>query len=242
MNNTLVITDELYNRLLEAYRETPGNYTKAAKAAGCGFKMARSMWLRGGAHQGIAYSWAHPICQVLESEQEEARVAAAEREVEERETLREQGRQEAVKARTEEVKSLHFARGNATAALAVVGRLVMGAVKLADAVKDQLIIDATNKNLDVGKTIRVLESIAKIHKQCTDANHRVLQTGHLIAGKPTDILGLADEPAENLTAAEVEEQMRLANEAFATFKLRSIQGGKQQEAPKTGTDDASASS
>jgi hypothetical protein len=101
-------TRELYDRLLEAFRERPGNPTYAARQAGVSWKTANTAWERG--WDGIV--WARPLMARIADEGDEAEIQASaarndrERErkvrLEAQDADRERARQDRVKSLAED--------------------------------------------------------------------------------------------------------------------------------------------
>ncbi len=239
-----VITQEVYDRLLAAYREVPGNVTRASRMSGCGLMMARRAWEAGWPR----LPWAVPIQAVLLHEQEEARAAVAreaDRERERQEAIRETARADAIKARTEEGQAVRMARGNAIGILAVTNKVAVGVLKFADVVKAKL-ETMTSTDMDPKEAVQLIERAARAARQAGELAHRAVVMERLYLGKPTEILGVStDEPfspeqaLEELANAADDRERYLR--AQHPGELRVIEGGKSlpplpPPPPPTGTE------
>ncbi len=227
-----VITQEIYDRLLAAYREVPGNVTRAARMSGCGLMMARRAWEAGWPR----LPWATPIHSVLLREQEEARDAVArehERERERMEAIREGARADAIKARTEEGMAIRQARANAIGALSVTNKVVAALLKTADSLKAAL---ETATSIDPSKAAQLIERVVRAARQAGELAHRAIVMERLYLGKPTEILGLSSE--EPFSPEQALEELSLAAEDRERYlraqhggELRVIEGGKSPPPP-----------
>lgn len=132
------LSRETYEKLVEAFRQTPGSYSLAARAASCDPRTAKRCWL------GPAYPkwpWALPIKALLEEEAAEAARqkrdadrAAAQARAEAQAAALERERRERQDALDEEKKLLRVARGDVLSALAIAAELVPAMRSVAKAV------------------------------------------------------------------------------------------------------------
>lgn len=118
------LTKELYETLVIAFRESPGNGAYAARRALCDPRMARRLW-DGKPYKD--YPWAKSIKALLDAEKLEAQQRAIEanrRAMEAAEADREKARREGEEARNQERQILRVARGDVLQALALAAELV----------------------------------------------------------------------------------------------------------------------
>lgn len=230
-------TRELYEILLSAFREAPGNYAHALRASGMSDRKAmRRVWEKGWRN----LPWARPIKVVLEEEQKEALLEVArqrELEREERDRQREAVRQEAIKSRVEEGQAADIARRNSIAAMAAAAPLLRGAVRLAARLQVELEKPDSKVGQDPERAAKLILDIARANKFASESAHRAVVMSRLITGRPTDILGIPDaasdvdemsmeECLEELQRS-VDDAQRAMRSAVAPRELKVIEGGKQ---------------
>lgn len=194
------LTQELYDRLLEGFRESPGNYAHAAKFAGCGWKLAKRTWTNGWED----YSFAIPVKDQIQLEMEGARLERSR--ILEDERLkkaedREGARKEAIKARTQEAQSAQRARINALAMANIVGKIVLACGPLADKLAETL------KKEELGPRVaaQILKDATYIVKRGNEAIKHALEIERLRVGNPIDTMDLGiDDMTQEEALAELE--------------------------------------
>ena len=173
------ISRNLYERLLTAYRDKPGNHSNAARFGGCDRRMAKRAWERG---------WDYapqftPIEQALGSEQAEARslrVQSSAAQYIDAEAAASQARQDAVQARVQEGQMVKLARGSSTAVLAQAARALKASNTLVHFLEQEL------PNLDgmtAVKALSVLDRISKLASQAQSIAHTTMRMERLHMGE-----------------------------------------------------------
>jgi len=228
-------TRELYDILVAAFREAPGNYAHALRRSGMSDRKAmRRVWEKGWKN----LPWARPIRLVLEEEQRDALLEVArlkEREREEQERRREEVRAEAIKSRVEEGQAADLARRNSIAAMASMRPLLVGIHKLAPRL--EAVLSDPQLKVDPEKAAKLILDISRASKFAGETAHRAIVMSRLILGKPTDILGIggAADDVDDMSMEQCLEELKVieqeAREALTTAaaprELTVIQGGKQ---------------
>lgn len=181
-------TKEVHDALLAAFREEPGNVSRAARVAGCSRPTADKAWKHGFRNK----VWARvPLKDVLEEEQESARRARIAQEIEaqrQEDERRIQQRIDAMKARDEEAQGAKASRTNAIGLALVVNRMLVAAQKAAEEIQSRV-----NQNLatialkelrglvaDTARAIRHAESVMLL----------ALQIERLVQGEPLAVVGV----------------------------------------------------
>jgi len=117
-----LITQNLYDSLLAAFRDNPGRYASAARAACCAPATAKRAWLKGWPSKNHK-----PIQLALEEEKRAAAAAARDavrRQAEEAQAIRDKARLENIETLAQERQMLKAARGDVLACLVMAAELV----------------------------------------------------------------------------------------------------------------------
>jgi len=236
------ITEELYGRLVEAYRDIPGEaqggVQRAAKAAGCDNRTARKGW-----EEGFARGWSgarRPIREVIWAEQEVARARLAQQQDEaQRKALEAEAMAkaetrrgaitDATDSRVEEGRVVRLLRGNALAALGNIARLNQAlqkaVVSMHATVEDMVRPDPmTGRPRPLTpqemRSLRDLVSATTTSlRQASDAASKAMECERLLLGEPTRIIGLQ---IQDLTWAEAQRRVDLAARAMARVQQRGL--------------------
>jgi len=225
------ITQDFYDKLLDAYRELPAHYTNAAKAAGTTRKTSRKAWHEGWPDKGFP-----PIEQALKHEEELARAQLArarEAELTEaHETNREVRQAAAVDAaatREREVMMVRAARENVVGFLKATNDLLHGGVILSGMIRETLDdMRANGKRPPLKTSVYLMNAMGGALRQGNEAATLALRMERLLAGEPEAILGVQD-----MTVKECVREVRQAQRAMeraAKRGLVSLPGGKADAA------------
>lgn len=198
------LTRELYENLVIAFRETPGNATAAARHARCDRRLARRLW-DGKEHQDAP--WAERIKARLAREEAEATQEAlrAQRAAHDQlEADRARLRQEAAQAQEQERQLLRTARGDVLASLAIAAELVPAMRQVARAITEACKPDphtGAPPTLDPFKAMRLLGQHALLVQRAVGATEAVVQLSRLDRGATTAHVEVAGTEAMGLDAA-----------------------------------------
>lgn len=226
-----IITKEDYQRMLDAFRSAPGNYSHASKLANCWHGTCKKAWNDGWPKQGM-----DPIKEVLYQEQRAARaaleVSRREGEVEAERQIRAsveatQGTQagtDAIMARTEEARLVRGARNNAVGLMATTAQLLQGGHKLAKHLKQR--IEEELDTITPSEATKMITAISSLTKQGNEAAKVAMTMERLHLGEPTEhkevtvntSFSVADAEKEILAAAE--ELKRLQNATFIDAEVK----------------------
>jgi len=210
------LTQELYDRLVEGYRESPGNHAHAARIAGCGWKLAKRSWEDGWKE----YTYAIPIKDQLQADKEGARLQRS-RILEEERTKkseeREEARKDAIQARSQEAQAAQRAGVNALAMANIIGKIVLACGPLSTRLAEML------KDPDNDMTARMMAQILKdstyIVKRGNDAIRTALEIERLRVGNPIDTMDLG---IEDMTHEEALEELEGLSKTLARARQQEI--------------------
>lgn len=212
------ITRELYDALLVAFREKPGNYAHAATRAGCGYRMAKHGWLKGWVTPKGGATWAIPFSQVLKEEQEAAILLSYKKQEEERkakETEREVVRQESLERRVEMLRIGKALRGTLGANVAAQQRVSAVQVKLMDRLAHDLASGAFDK-MGPAALIKLNREVAEVQALLVRSYEGMDKIVRLEEGRPTEVIQVED--------VTMEEALKEFEEAKALLELAQKEG------------------
>jgi hypothetical protein len=223
------LSRDLYERMLAAYRECPGNHSRAARAVGVDRRMTTRAWKVG----WPKYPWARPISDVLTEEYDTAksRMAAVEdRAVSEARAEREAAAAAAMEARTEEEQMIRAARKD------VLGTLIVAA-ELHPAMRllGQLCVKAiTNMakaaegnggalpRKELSEAMSLIDRHARLVSKAVHAADAIVKLSRLDRGEPGYMVGVQgsslDDDAAMLTDAEAVAELEHAADLLEELK------------------------
>lgn len=219
------LTRELYEEVLEAYRQSPGNHSAVAARCGIDQRTARRIW-DGKPYKD--YPWALQAKGVLDRENaERLRVRRAEErrrhDIEAAE--REARRRAASEARGQDELAMKGARGNAIAVLRTAADL-LPAIR----VLSNVILDATKPGPDgkpaavpLALALDVLNKHSLIAKRAVEMADRVIAMGRLERGLPTEIVGVT--PTKELSYGDALAELEETEDLLASLKQLRDAGG-----------------
>lgn len=215
------LTKELYESIVEGYREAPGNFTHAARCAGIGWAAAKKAWEIGWPER----TWAPPIKDIIAKEMEIARLKRIEAEEEQAERdkiSRQKLRDDAVKTAEQEARAVVQARGNAMGLSSVISKLLLGSLPLADRIKDEL----EKGSYTPQQALKIFVNMAYIVRQGTEAIRLALEMERTRLTEPIHDSLLKD--IENITPGEAVKQLESVQRTIERAKKLGwavIQGG-----------------
>lgn len=203
------ISRELYEQMLEAFREEPGNVGYVAKKCDVEYRTAAKCW-----KVGWESKYFDPAKDKIEQELIAEQLATRARLANsiKSDTKSEVVRQDAVEIRTHETKMVRGARENCIALMACSQKLLGGAFQLSARLGELL----RNEQLGVKDGIAVLATIGKLIKDGNESAKLSLVLERLLVGAPTEIIGLT-----NITVQEAESECR---RALATIEMAKSMG------------------
>lgn len=225
------ITQAFYDSLVKAYREKPGNYNQAARAAQCDYRTAKKGWEMGWPKKSLP-----PIKDVLHREQVAARAAMDEekarekaaREADQQHYELSRARKQAVEERTEMGRMIDQSRRTAMGALGTLGRLLPGLVEAAEAANRKLVEDARAGNVQPKDVTLLAQRMASAIRQSNEAARLSMLMQQLHLGLPTEISG----STQQLTIEQVAREYERANRAVERAQKRGLlvlEGGKGKD-------------
>lgn len=202
-------TPENWHKLVEAFREKPGNYTHAGKTAGCDLRCSRRAWNEGWPNKDFAKV---PIKDILEQEKLFVRAEYAKEEAAEAEhAARVRGaydlvRDDVIIEKAQEVKVIKAAFGNATRVLAMAGHLGESMVELSKQVSKALA--NPDEELEFWRAINLMKSYAWLNQQGMNLAQGALGMIRKEAGDPDETIKVISE--SDVRASSLEEERTLA--------------------------------
>jgi hypothetical protein len=207
----------VYDRLLAAFRQTPSNYSAAAKAAGVGFKLSRRAW-----HDGWPRANLRAVQDVLRDEEVAARAEQYRQSREYQQKAaeeRDKARQDAVTAMAQEGRILSLARNDVQGALACAAVMLPALRTLSERVAAEL--TANPGQLSPAKGVELIQRYAHAVRSLTQAGEQLVRAERLHKGEPTDILGVAASAAE-MSVEEAAKEIRAASQLYELAKRRGL--------------------
>lgn len=177
----------------------PGNASAAAKFAGTDRRMAQRVWEEGWTRYDPRWV---PIKQYLETERERVRAERQRLQEEERkrrEEEREKARQDAIRTQAEEARAAANARGNAIGLAAVIGKLVLGCIPVADRLRKTL--EDPNTAFTHKEMLSIINRTSYIVREGNAALKMALEIERIRLGEPTTIMGL--KPMDEMQPEEM---------------------------------------
>ena len=213
------IDEKKYNKMLEGFRDTPGNFTRCAARSGINRVTTKKAWERGWPDRGF-----RPLKDVIFEEQQAARARLATlREAEIQNLAKQQaGRDQmtrvraeddAIQQRMEEVKMVRGARHTAIALMASVQQILKGAVKLAGRVEEEL---AIHEPKNPREATRLFREIATTTRQAVEAAKLAQTMERSLAGEPERYIGVQHD----ITLTEAADEVAKAQKAIARVRRK----------------------
>lgn len=201
-----VITREFYEKLLNAFREAPGNCAFAARRASCARPTAKRAWAKGWPDRDF-----EPIEVALENEKREkhnAHKRALIAQQDQAEASREKLRQEALEARAQEAQILKVARGDVLAALVLAADLTTAMRSAVGAIKRELAEkpDGSPPDIKPMQAMQLLARHSQLVQRAVGAAEAVIQLSRLDRGQTTANIGVG-LIEEDLTDAQIDEEL-----------------------------------
>jgi len=201
------LTRDIYDALVAAFRDRPGQYTHAAKRAGVEFRMAKRGWLTGWMNQA---AWAKPIHVLLEEEADTSRAdalrqAEAERAAQARD--RSLARQESVERRTQMIQLAKAMRGTLGAGVVALQKIGPVLAKALESFQNDL---QTITEMHPKAKLELAREYIKAHSCLTSAFAELDAIARLEENKPTEIIQVqAEDMTPAQAAREIEEAKAL---------------------------------
>ncbi len=212
------MTRELYDSLVEAYRESPGNAAHAARRGGCERRMARRAWDLGWKD----YPWARPIRLVMADEANLARARAAEitrTAVSAADAQRDAARKEHVEALAQEQQVLKVARADVLGALVIAAELAPAMRILARVIVKacELGPDGALPGMKPVEAMHLMSRHATLVQKAVGAAECIVQLSRLDRGQPGAIIGLQGA-APTLSYEEALAELEEAEEVLSAHR------------------------
>lgn len=187
-------TQDLYDRLVKAFREKPGNASNAARWAGCERRCAARAWANGWPNR----PWAIPIQRYLIEEKEAIRVErqrAMEESARIDEEARAQLRKDAIDAQKHEALAVRGARINAIALSNMISKLLPSLINLSESTATQ--IKSGSSAYTPHQVLHLMRSASYVVRQSNEAARLALELERIRVGDPNDIFKSKDEDEQD---------------------------------------------
>ena len=176
-------TQHLYDRLVEGFREKPGNASHAARFAGCERRCAARAWEHGWPRR----PWAIPIRLYLEQEREMIRAERA-KAIEERakldEAQREKARQDAVDTLTQEALASRASRINSIALSNMISKMLPSLIHVSEKISAG--IKNGTYNFTPHQALKIMGTASYVVRQANEAVRLALEIERVRVGDPND--------------------------------------------------------
>lgn len=193
------ITKELYDKMVDAFREHGEDFSKVSKTAGVNWRTARKAWETGWSHMP-SRPWATAIRDTITREQVEARAAlerekkdlVADHRIARQKKLRdaiENSYDDLIDARAKQGRIVRASRDNSMAALAISQRLLKGALPLADQVTQQL--SAIKGEYTLSDKLRLLRQVGRFAADAVEIAQKTDEMERKALGEPDSIVHVA---------------------------------------------------
>lgn len=193
------LTPELYEKLLDAFRESPANYARAAGLAGCAWRTAKTAW-----HEGWARKpYARPIRDVLDEERDAARALRQKQEHEANTREQDRAIQErlsAIDARAQENKGAKLSRENAINLAIVSGKALIVVDKMVEELNRRLV--AGLATMDSEEIRRWVSSVGTVMHRAESVMKMALEIEREVRGNP-----IASQLGPRVTSQLTPDQM-----------------------------------
>jgi len=233
-----LVDQRLWAAVLDAFRLTPGNYSRAAAKARCTPRTARKLWNEG--YPGRDWGQ-RPMKEILMDERRaaDARAAAAQALAAGPDAAEvAKGRELAIETRADEARMLRFARGNVQGFLNATTELTATAMRLAQRVSktieaDEAKLDAKDR-MTLFQALLTLSRMAGIIQKGIYAAESCVALERMVLGDPKERGAAPGATGEALTTEEALESIDSAVQLAARMEargLRIINGGRGGDVP-----------
>lgn len=214
-------TQELWGRLVEGFRQAPGNASAAGRFAGVDRKTARNAWENGWKER----PWARPIKDILADERQTAMARAAELERKRHEAAladQEAARKESIEAAKQEALMLRAGRADVLGILANANNLAPTMRALGDIVRAAVLDEhgrpLPNPDISPREAMKLIERHASVTSKAIDAAEKLIERGRVERGEPGQIIGIT--PTKELDFVEAGEELEAAVEMLVGLVSR----------------------
>lgn len=231
-------TYKMYQLLVNAYREKPGNVTHASKMAGCGRRVARNAWETGWRKGGYIHEDLQPIQQMIEAENIRVRDLASERTEEEAQlAIAEAARASRLRANNEAVEQKTNEQKIASASLAVAAGLLpaMSEINrrmtiLRNAVDEQISYLVSNKKMTIDRAMKLLKDWVLLAKYTNDTVVSAVDLSRKVAGEPDTVVEVTGGVQHDVRTQAVEELFGGDKERVIAATMSLVQGNMNDDA------------
>lgn len=221
-----VITPDLYEALLSAFREQPGVLSHAQRKCGVGYDFAKRAWEVGWLPR---HPFARPIKDVLEEEKIKLRAEARRAEEAARrqgDEERQKARQDALAAMAQEGRILALARADVQGALGSASLMLPALRVMAERAAQEIMKDPGQ--FSPQSATKLLREYSFAVRALATAGEQIIRAERLHKGEPTDILGVSTSPEE----MSLEDAVRTIKETSSLYELAKRQGLVQDPEPE----------
>ncbi len=225
-----IVDQKLWDKLLEAYREEPGNISRAAKLCGVTRVTARRAWEAGWNDR----PWSKvSIAQLIELErdiarsrlelEDEAADLASDKADLEAERDREASRQRSIKTKEEEGRMVQIARNATIVNLANILRLAPAMQKSIERLAGELnalSMQETWDKRDRGEVSSLVRRFSMTVRELNLAGQTAMEMERLFLGQPEKVIGIVTE----MDQMPLEELIRSAYQSDAVLKRAASRG------------------
>lgn len=240
------LSRDLYDRIVAAYRECPGNHSRAARAVGVDRRMTTRAWTVG----WPKYTWARPIAAVLAEEYDTAKSRAAameDRAVVEARAERERAAEASIEARTEEEQMIKAARKDVLSTLIIAAELVPAMRTLGQlcvgAIGDMAKRASSGEGLprkELAEALGLVDRHARLVSKAVHAADAIVKLSRLDRGQPGYMVGVQpnaglDQEAALMTDADAVAELEHAADLLEELKQQGALPAELEQAVAANT-------
>lgn len=184
-------TQENWNKLIEAFREKPGNAAYAGRYAGCDYRVAQTAYEKGWSNRK-EFTENKSIRAILLEEKMEVRAKIRDMEAEKvseaqrARELRQKAKEDAVIDKAQEVQAARAAFGNAVRGLAMAGKLGEKIKKVTE--RCGHLIDKDVDGMDLWEVVNFMKSYAWINDRANALARDALELSRKVGGEPDQVI------------------------------------------------------
>lgn len=220
------ITQNLYDKLTDAYREHPAEHLLASRRSLCQRATAKKAWFLGWPQKGF-----RPIQTIIQEERQAAAASArdaAKRQADEATSVREKARLENIEVLAQERQMLKAARSDVLASLVIAAEVVPAMRQVARAIAKSCEPgpDGSPPAIPPGTAMQLLTRHAQLIQRAVGAAEAVITLSRLDRGAATAHIQLT---AEDLSLEQAVEELESLEETLAAVRPKRLDAPDEDE-------------
>lgn len=213
-----IMTKEIFDLIVQAYREQPENASHAARLAGVDRRTATKAFEVGCPGK----TWGRPIKDILAEEKEQARlekVRLAEAERKAAAGDRNKIKQDAIKANAEEALAGNISRANAIGFSRIVSKIVLITQNVVKELEKMFADPNQLAKMSAKEMMRIISQVAYIVQKGEETVKMAMEIERLRVGNPLSVLA---GNVENLSTEEAVKELENLSKTLERAKARGL--------------------